>query len=76
MRRSCSYSPDGKYVAVGFKDGSFCILETQTLNVCVTLKDRKEEIGEIKFSPCGKLLEVGSHDNYIDIYSTTKLPES
>ena len=33
-------------------------------------KDRKEEISDIKFSPDGGRLAVGSHDNMIDIYNT------
>jgi hypothetical protein len=31
---------------------------------------RKEEISDIKFSPCGSKLAVASHDNYIDLYET------
>lgn len=30
-----------------------------------------EMIDELKYSPDGKLLAVGSHDNYIDVYATT-----
>lgn len=29
-----------------------------------------EMIDEVKFSPNGRMLAAGSHDNYIDIYST------
>ena len=35
----------------------------------VHIKDRKEVIHEMKFSPNGELLAVGSNDNYVDIYS-------
>jgi WD40 repeat protein len=34
-------------------------------------RDVVEMIDELKYSPDGKLLAVGSHDNYIDVYSTT-----
>ena len=33
------------------------------------IKDRKEVIHEMKFSPNGDYLAVGSNDNFVDIYS-------
>ena len=56
-------------VAVGFKDGSFKILETNTWSTRTAKKDRNEEISDIKFSPDGSKLAVGSHDNFVDIYT-------
>ena len=32
-------------------------------------KERVERVSDIKFSPDGKLVAVGTHDNFIDIYS-------
>ncbi len=32
----------------------------------------KEAIDEIKYSPDGSKLAAGSHDNFIDVYDTTK----
>ncbi|KAK3093757.1 hypothetical protein FSP39_019782 [Pinctada imbricata] len=67
--RSCSFDGDGNHVALGFTDGSFMVLKTRDLSEVVHIRDRKEVIHEMKYSPCGKFLAVGSNDNFVDIYS-------
>lgn len=41
-------------------------------NEVIAKKHRREEISDIKFSPNGRWLAVGSHDNFIDVYDTTR----
>ena len=49
--RCVDFSPDGKFLAVGFRDGSFSVLNSDKLDEIVSFHHRKEEIADIKFSP-------------------------
>lgn len=40
-----------------------------TFKEMLTRKDCEEDISDIKFSPNNHMLAIGSHDNFIDIYS-------
>jgi WD40 repeat protein len=40
------------------------------MNVTFQKKIRSEVLHEMKYSPCGKYLAVGSNDNYVDVFST------
>ena len=42
-----------------------------SLSEVVHIKKRKEVLHEMKYSPNGHYLAVGSNDNYVDIYSVT-----
>lgn len=45
---------------------------SRDLSEVTHIKDRKEVIHELKFSPDGQHLAVGSNDNFVDIYSVTQ----
>ena len=49
--RCVGYSVDGGAMAVGFKDGSFTVMESESFKEMATLHHRKEEISDVKFSP-------------------------
>lgn len=42
---------DGKAIAVGLNDGSFHVIDANTLEDIVAFHHRKEEISDIRFSP-------------------------
>ena len=67
--RCLSLHPRGRLLAVGFKDGSFGILDTSSWEFTVRKKCAREMISQVKFSPDGSKLAVGSNDNNIDIYT-------
>ena len=49
--RCVGYSVDGGAIAVGFKDGSFTVMESESFKEMATVHYRKEEISDVKFSP-------------------------
>ncbi|XP_012942464.1 echinoderm microtubule-associated protein-like 6 isoform X2 [Aplysia californica] len=66
--RACAFDPEGQHIAIGLTDGSFMVLRARDLTELAHVKDRQEVCHEVKFSPCGKFLAVGSNDNFVDIY--------
>lgn len=69
--RSCAYSPDGKYIAVGFYGGGFLVYEEETGAEVAAKKHRRSIISDVKFSPDGRWLAVASHDFFIDLYDAS-----
>lgn len=70
--RSIDISPNKKLAAVGFRDGSIRIYYTKDWTIAAEKKDRKSWIQDLKFSPTGEYLAVGSHECFIDIYGVEK----
>ena len=69
--RAVSISPTGE-VAVGYNDGHVTIRACyQRLNdIIAVIDDAQEWIQVLTYSPTGKYLSVGSHDNSVYIYTT------
>jgi len=80
--RCCAYSPDGEYLAVGFggssegkkskHNGAIRIFRGDTLHQVCEMKEAKQWISCMKFSPDGNTLAVGARDNSIYVYSVTQ----
>jgi microtubule-associated protein-like 6 len=54
------------------REGGFAVLRSRDLDTEKTVfedKPAKEWISDVKFSPCGNILALGSHDNSIYLYS-------
>jgi microtubule-associated protein-like 6 len=70
--QSADISDDGKLLAVGLDDGHFVVMDMCTLTIIDKERYRKERIQEIRYSPDGRYLAVGSAENVIDIHDTTR----
>jgi WD40 repeat protein len=71
--RAVCINVESQHVAIGHNDGHVSILEnTSSLSLIKKLKDPKEWIESIAYSPDSASLAVGSHDNYIYIYDASQ----
>eukprot|EP00003_Mantamonas_plastica_P008476 TRINITY_DN1744_c0_g1_i5.p1 TRINITY_DN1744_c0_g1~~TRINITY_DN1744_c0_g1_i5.p1 ORF type:complete len:533 (+),score=185.96 TRINITY_DN1744_c0_g1_i5:98-1696(+) len=76
--RSVTWTPDGAYVAAGLKNGGFMVAKVTEsggiykMDQVFEAKDRIETIDQIRYSPDGNMLAVGSHDNFVDIYDVAQ----
>ncbi|ETN24221.1 hypothetical protein PPTG_00638 [Phytophthora nicotianae INRA-310] len=77
--QSVAFSPDGKWLAVGFggsessknhKDGAFAVLDGQTLELLHEGRDSKLGALDMTFSPDLTLLALASADHCVYFYST------
>eukprot|EP00069_Balaena_mysticetus_P019095 bmy_11890T0 len=70
--RCAAVNVDGIHLALGMKDGSFTVLRVRDMTEVVHIKDRKEAIHELKYSPDGTYLAVGCNDSSVDIYGVSQ----
>jgi WD40 repeat protein len=76
--RAVAYSPDGALLAVGMggrvgrgrqkNDGKFAVYREDDLSLVKEARHSRQWISDVKFSPDGEFLAVGSHDNKTYLY--------
>ncbi|MBN3309993.1 EMAL1 protein, partial [Amia calva] len=70
--RSAGFHPSGSVVAIGTMTARWLVLDTETKDLVSMHTDGNEIISIVKYSPDGKYLAVGSHDNFIYVYEVTE----
>lgn len=66
--QSACYSPDGSVVVLATTSGRWVVMDATTRQVHSMHADGSEAIDCVKFSPDGRFLAIGSHDNFTYIY--------
>uniref|UniRef100_V9KFR1 Echinoderm microtubule associated protein like 3 n=1 Tax=Callorhinchus milii TaxID=7868 RepID=V9KFR1_CALMI len=62
----------GAVVAVGLQTGRWMVLDTETSDLVTSSVDGNEQLSVVRYSPDGNFLAIGSHDNYIYIYTVAE----
>nr|XP_036847784.1 echinoderm microtubule-associated protein-like 5 isoform X5 [Manis javanica] len=70
--RCAAVNVDGTHLALGMKDGSFTVLRVRDMTEVIRIKDKKEAVHELKYSPDGTYLAVGCNDSSVDIYGVAQ----
>jgi WD40 repeat protein len=77
--RCCCYSPDGKHITIGFGspkklfdrqfDGKWIVIDTMDYQISHEARDSNKWLREVKYSPNGSFIVIGSDDNKIYVYN-------
>mmetsp|Transcript_32689 Transcript_32689/g.92738 ORF Transcript_32689/g.92738 Transcript_32689/m.92738 type:complete len:986 (+) Transcript_32689:227-3184(+) len=73
VARSVAWSPDGRQLAIGCRDGGLKVLQFfPDMQQVFWAQVATSAIDDLKYSPCGSFLAVASHDQMIDIFNVSK----
>ncbi|XP_038586115.1 echinoderm microtubule-associated protein-like 4 isoform X3 [Micropterus salmoides] len=65
------FHPSGAVVAIGTHSGKWYVLDAETTDLVAIHTDGNEQLSVMRFSVDGGLLAVGSHDNFIYLYTVS-----
>ncbi|KAM9727976.1 LOW QUALITY PROTEIN: echinoderm microtubule-associated protein-like 4 [Menidia menidia] len=66
------FHPSGAVVAIGTHTGRWFVLDAETTDLAGIHTDGNEQLSVMRFSVDGSLLAVGSHDNFIYLYTVSE----
>ncbi|XP_062257185.1 echinoderm microtubule-associated protein-like 4 isoform X1 [Platichthys flesus] len=66
------FHPSGAVVAIGTHSGKWYVLDAETTDLVSIHTDGNEQLSVMRFSVDGSLLAVGSHDNFIYLYTVSE----
>ncbi|KAL0964348.1 hypothetical protein UPYG_G00322640 [Umbra pygmaea] len=66
------FHPSGTVVAIGTHSGKWYALDAETRDLVAIHTDGNEQLSVMRFSVDGTLLAVGSHDNFIYLYTVSE----
>ncbi|XP_073776622.1 echinoderm microtubule-associated protein-like 4 isoform X6 [Danio rerio] len=65
------FHPSGSVVAIGTHSGKWYVLDAETRDLIAIHTDGNEQLSVMRYSVDGTLLAVGSHDNFIYLYTVS-----
>ncbi|KAM7409201.1 hypothetical protein PAMA_002749 [Pampus argenteus] len=66
------FHPSGAVVAIGTHSGKWYVLDAESTDLVAIHTDGNEQLSVMRFSADGGLLAVGSHDNFIYLYTVSE----
>ncbi|KAM9365743.1 LOW QUALITY PROTEIN: echinoderm microtubule-associated protein-like 4 [Pholidichthys leucotaenia] len=66
------FHPSGAVVAIGTHSGKWFVLDAESTDLVTIHTDGNEQLSVMRYSVDGTLLAVGSHDNFIYLYTVSE----
>ncbi|XP_072293384.1 echinoderm microtubule-associated protein-like 4 [Eucyclogobius newberryi] len=66
------FHPSGAVVTIGTHSGKWYVLDAESTDLVAIHTDGNEQLSVMRFSVDGSLLAVGSHDNFIYLYTVSE----